>query len=58
MAKKHKKKTLFRILLSTIAIGSIFLASNSKKDYSDANDSKDKYNENSIDDEFIDECNA
>ncbi|WP_286010067.1 hypothetical protein [Clostridium sp. Marseille-Q2269] len=31
MEKKHKKKTLFRILLSTLAIGSIFLASNSKE---------------------------
>ncbi|MCR1933356.1 hypothetical protein ACQX0N_01755 [Clostridium tepidum] len=46
MAKKHKKKTIFRILLSTLAIGSIFLASNSKEDT--CNVSKDEY----------DQCNA
>lgn len=57
MAKKHKKKTLFRILLSTLAIGSIFLASNSKENSCNDNDSKNEYKENSMDDEY-DQCNA
>ncbi|UAL60540.1 hypothetical protein K8O96_03955 [Clostridium sporogenes] len=42
MAKKHKKNIIFRILLSTLAIGSIFLASNSKEDTCDDNVSKDE----------------
>ncbi|EPY2271785.1 hypothetical protein ACXAUS_000578 [Clostridium sporogenes] len=57
MAKKHKKKTLFRILLSTLAIGSIFLASNSKESSCNDNDSENEYKESSMDDEY-DQCNA
>ncbi|AJD31229.1 MULTISPECIES: hypothetical protein [Clostridium] len=57
MAKKHKKKTLFRILLSTLAIGSIFLASNSKENSCNDNDSKNEYKESSMDDKY-DQCNA
>nr|WP_278002107.1 hypothetical protein [Clostridium botulinum] len=52
-----KKKTLFRILLSTLAIGSIFLASNSKENSCNDNDTKNAYNEGSMDDGY-DQYNA
>ncbi|MBY6757719.1 hypothetical protein HYH82_10425 [Clostridium botulinum] len=54
MAKKHKKKTLFRILLSTLAIGSIFLASNSKENCCKDND---EHKESSMGNEY-DQCKA
>ncbi|WP_033065316.1 hypothetical protein [Clostridium botulinum] len=58
MAKKHKKKTLFRILLSTLAIGSIFLASNSKENCcKDKDNDNDEHKESSMDNEY-DQCNA
>ncbi|ABS42773.1 hypothetical protein [Clostridium botulinum] len=56
MAKKHKKKTLFRILLSALAIGSIFLASNSKENCCKDKDN-DEHKESSMDNEY-DQCNA
>ena len=45
MAKKRKKKTLFRILLSTLALGSIFLASSSKEDHCNNSNSKESEDE-------------